>query len=244
MPTEILGYSRNEVVAILQDMIGNTSASLQNAIRTGISAWQMEFINMHDWSFTHNIPRCNPEPRLYTIPGQRCYSLSFGAQVVWSNNVESIVCLTPGGERKLIATTMQDARINDPGGISTGRPTFWFPLNMEEIELWPVPDREEEFVVEGKFEPSFISGNATDYALDIPYKYQDCFVQFCFVKALRRERDPRAKEEMMFFKEQLRIAITEDMRNLDSNLRMKTTNEQFVGANTFDLNFALWNYWN
>ena len=238
MPTRV-GYTRNEVISIVQDIVGNSSASFLNALKTGISAWQLEFYNLHDWNFS-----LDQKIFFNSIIGGVEYNvldLSFPEESIFNSNIESIVCITPGGQRKLIKATMDDIRTNDPGGISQGRPTYWYQLGFNVFGLWPIPNIVERFQVEGKHEAGFISGSDLDYGLNIPYKYQDCFVQFCLVKALRRERDPRVAQEMAMFKEQLRIAVTEDMRNLDSNLRVKTANEQFLNAGNFTLNFSLWN---
>lgn len=246
MPT-LTGYSRNEIIQIVLDMTGDGSSKFRNHMVQNFAAWQMEFFSLHDWNFAHNTPRCTPEPILRTIEGERCYSVpDIGSPTLNADQIESIVCISQGQGRKLTKTTLSEIRLNDPEGIQTGRPMFYFPLTMTEIELWPVPNVVEEFVVEGKFEANAAASftNITDFSpLDIPYKYQDCFLQFIFCKGLRYQRDPRQKDEILIFKDQLRIAIAEDMRNLESNLRMKTTNETIGPPGSYDINYRLWNYY-
>jgi hypothetical protein len=247
MPTFDLGYSRNELASIIKGMIGNQSAKLETYIYQGITAWQYEFYGLHDWTFAHSPAMCGPEPTLDTIVGQRCYPINdIGSPTILTNNIEIITCITPNSARVLQKGTLSSLRMTDPQGISRGKPTIWIPLTLTEIELYPIPNISETFVIEGKAEPSFISGIGpatqfpTDYPLNVPYKYQDCFLQFCFVKALRQERDPRLKEELLIFKDQLRGCIAEDMRQLESNLRMQTTNEHFGSNVPYDINARLW----
>jgi hypothetical protein len=245
MPVEGAGYSRNELTSIIMDMVGNQSGSFQASIYKGITAWQYAFYNLHDWTFAHSAPRCGPEPTLNTEVGVRCYDISnFGSPVIFTPNIEHITCITANAARPIEKGTLAAVRRSDPEGRTQGQPTLWIPLNMNEIEFYPVPNVSETFVIEGKAEPNFISGTGVsapaDYPIDVPFKYQELFLQFCFVKALRRERDPRAKEELLIFKSDLRDAIAEDMRQLESNLRMQTTNEHFGSGVPYDINARLW----
>lgn len=238
MPT-VAGYTRNEIISILSDMVGNNSVSFVNALKTGFSGWMLEFYNMHDWNFT-----LAGEVFFNSIIGGSQYnvlSLGFPEDFIFNSNIESMVCITPGGNRKLAKVTETQVRTWDPGEIAVGRPTVYYELGFNVFGLWPVPNIAERFKVSGKHEAPYIDDTSGNNSLQMPYKYQDCFLQYCFVKALRRERDPRAKEELMIFKEQLRIAITDDMRNLESNLRVQTANENFGSTGAYNLNYVLWN---
>jgi len=240
MPSATTGYTRNELINLVMSMIGSNNANLSSYMQSCMSGWQNEFFQMHDWTWSHNTARCGPSPVLDTIIGQRCYDItSIGNPIVLANNIESIVCITSGGGRKLVKTNMQDIRAVDPEGIQQGRPTFWCWLNMTEIEFWPIPDVAERFVIEGKFEPDFISG-ASDVTLQIPYKYQDCFKQYLYCNALQFERDPNFAPQLAVFQQKLKLAIDDDNRSLEENLRMKTVNEQITSPGIWDLNSRLW----
>lgn len=245
MATAGIGYSRNELSNSIMGMIGQQSAKLQDYIYRNITAWQYQFYDLHDWSFAHNNSRATLVPTLTTVIGQRTYRVdTMGSPIVLTSNIEFITCITPGFGRPLEDGTLRNFRMSDPEGRSRGRPTIWLPININTIELYPIPNVVESFIIEGKAEPNFISGIGAglpaDYALDVPYKYQDLFLQFCFIKALRFERDPRRKEELLIFKDELRSAIAEDMRHLESNARMMTANEYHGSGAPYDLNSRLW----
>ena len=238
MPTSSAGYTRDELITNVMSIIGSNNIALQSYLINQISALQNEFYQLHDWSFAHNSPRSAPTT-FSTVVGQRAYDLlTLGLNIV-TPNIASIVCITANQGFSLINTTLESVRVNDPSGIVVGAPTFWFPVTMTQIELWPVPNVVLQYVVEGKQESTYIS-DPSNIALSIPYRYQGCFQQYVLIHAMQYERDPRYADEFKVFQMKLQAAIREDMRLLETNLRMLTSNEVLASPGAYDLNQRLW----
>lgn len=242
MPTAAYGYTRNELINLIMSILGSNNAQLSNYIQTCFSNWQNEFFQLHDWTWSHNTSRNTPSPILTSVIGQRAYDLSFGspAPLVLNSNIETIVCITPGGGRKLFKVNTQDIRAADPQGNQQGRPIWYSMLDMGQIEFWPVPNVVEEFVIEGKFEPDFIDPSVTDSTIQIPYKYQGIFIQYLLIKAKQFNRDQTWKDEATIFSGMLKNGVAEDWRNLEENFRVKTVNEQISQPGVWDVNTRLW----
>lgn len=240
MPTALYGYTRNESINLIMSIVGSNNAQLSGYIQTCFSNWQNEFFQLHDWNWSHNTARSTPSPILTTVIGQRSYALNFGTPQVLNSNIESIVCITTGGGRKLFKVNTQDIRAADPEGIQQGRPIWYSMLDMGNIEFWPVPNIAEQFVIEGRFEPDFIDPNVSDTTLQIPYKYQGYFIQYILIKSKQFLRDQTWKDEAALFSSMLKNAIAEDNRNLEENFRIKTVNEQIQQPGVWDINTQLW----
>lgn len=238
MPTSSAGYTRDELIANVLGIIGNNNIGLQSYLVNQISALQNEFYQLHDWSFAHNSPRSTPVT-FSTVVGQRAYDLFTLGQNIVASNIASLICISPNSGQSLMKTTLEDVRVSDPAGIVVGQPTFWFPVTMQIIELWPVPNIVLQYVVEGKAESTFIS-DVSNTNLSIPYRYQGVFQQYVLIHAMQYERDPRYTSEFQIFQAKLNTAIREDMRNLESNLRLLTANEALSFPGAFDLNQRLW----
>lgn len=238
MPTAIVGFTRDEAINQIIDIIGNNSATFLTYLQTNITSWEYEFYYLHDWSFAH-VNGVADSVDLAVVANTSSYTLNTATigYEMDSLNVEAIYSQTSGNERKLIPTTLRDIRISDPKQASTGKAMFYAPYGRQGITLWPTPNANETLYIDGKIHGTELNSNIT---IPIPYKFQELFIQFCLTKALRRERDPRATSELQVFSNQLKYAIAEDLRYLESNLRMKTTNEEIFPPTQHDLNTRLW----
>jgi len=239
-PTAIVGFTRNQFIDNIVDTVGNRSATFRAQCETNITSWVLEFYAESDWGFTYK-NGVNDLFRFSTIAGQSTYVINtanFGFESE-TQYIESIYSQTAGQQRKLIKFTLQDLRVSDPGQIAQGWPQYWFPAGNKEVVIYPTPmaGTTETLFCDGKVIGQEINSNIT---LPIPYKFQDLFFQFCLVKCLRRERDPRRGEEKQSFELAKRSAIADDIRDEDSNLRFETVNEKLGPLIANNLNQRLW----
>ncbi len=241
MPTAVTGYTRNEFIAQLQDIVGNNSNTFLTQCQDNITAWVQQFYTAYDWNFCLK-NGVNDNFKFTTVSGQSTYTINTANFGFESNAtyIESIYSQNPGQTRKLIKFEIQELRTGDPGQIATGYPFYWFPVTEKEILIYPTPSAGtagETLYCDGKVLGLEINSNVS---IPVPYQKQDLFLQFCLYKCLRRERDPRTQEEYTFYKQLLSEAIQDDMRNEDTNLRVRTVNEQLGPGVPSDLNYRLW----
>ena len=239
-PTAITGFTRDEIISQLQDTVGNSSSSFQSALTTNITAWLYQFCKLADWSWLYKNGVAN-SLSFSTANGTSAYTMNTvtcGFELN-ATNIESIYSQTTGKKRKLIKLELNDLRTGDPGQDSTGDPYFWSPYGRQGIVLYPTPTTTETLYIDGKVHGAELTTNVT---LPVPYECQELFFQFCLTKALRRERDPRSKEELAIFGQMLKLEIAANMNEIESSLRFKTVNEALGNANPQDLNSRIWNY--
>lgn len=238
-PTAITGFKRDEVITQLLDTVGNSSSAFQGALETNITSWLYQFCKLADWSWLYkngvadamSFATANGTSK-YTMNTATCgYELN-------STNIESIYSQTTGKKRRLKKLELVDIRVGDPGQDSTGDPYFWAPFGRQGVLLYPTPTSIETLYVDGKVHGTELNSNVT---LPVPYECQELFFQFCLTKALRRERDPRSKEELAIFGQMLKAEVAANQQELESSLRMKTPTEAMGYVNPQDLNSRLWN---
>ena len=240
MPTAITGFTRDEVINQIIDIVGNSSSAFSVMLQNNITSWQYEFLGLHDWSFLRKNGVAD-SISFSTSNAVSKYTLNTATIIAEmdNTNVECIYSQTAGKERKLSKVELGEIRVGDPGQTADGDPYFWAPYGRQGIVLYPTPTGTETLYVDGKTHGTELH---TNVPLSIPYKYQDLFIQWCLFKALRRERDPRAREELQTFTGILKANISEDTREITSNLRVLTANEAIGTDADGDLNSRLWNY--
>lgn len=241
MPTPVTGFSRDEFIAQLVDIVGNYSQSFLTQCQNNITSWVQQFYTLSDWNFVLK-NGVNDNFKFVTVSGQSTYTINTANFGFESNAtyIESMYSQNPGQTRKLIKFEIQELRTGDPGQIATGYPMYWFPVTEKEVLIYPTPSSGtagETLFIDGKVIGQEIN---TNVQIPVPYQKQDCFLQFCLCKCLRRERDPRFADELAYFKELYAQAVADDMRNEETNLRVRTVNEQLGPGYPTDLNYRLW----
>lgn len=224
MPSSVAGFTRDEAISQIQDIVGNNSATFLSVLQTNITAWQYEFLGLNDWSFLMRTG-IHDGNVFFTVALQSNYTLNTATLGVEMNvtNVESLYIQNAGSARKLTKISTIELENFDPGQEApAGKPYYWIPSGRQKIVLYPTPSGIETVGVDGKIHGAELHTNIT---LPIPYQYQDLFIQWCLCKSLRRERDPRAAEEYRIFQGSLRAAIADDKRELQSDARMKFQDE-------------------
>jgi len=239
-PLPIVGFTRDQFIDNLVDTVGNTSASFRAQCVNNMTAWVEQFYAESDWKFTYKNGVAD-NFKFTSLPGVSTYTINtanFGFESD-ATYIESVYTQTLGQQRKLIKFELQDLRVGDPGQICKGYPNYWFPSGNKGVVLYPTPmsGQSETIYCDGKVIGQEINSNVV---LPIPYKLQDLFFQFCLCKCLRRERDPRRKEETQYYEIDKRKAISDDIRDEESNLRFETVNEKLGVAVPNDLNTRLW----
>lgn len=247
MTTAITGMQRQDIAAYLVEIVGNNSSAFRSHLDGLLTAWQYEFCNLHDWRFLHINGAAN-STYFTTVQGQFKYTLNTATcgLEIDATNIEALYLIKGIGTN---TETRRLRKVNIDGirlGLGTSaefqeKPLYWAPAGRQEVLIYPTPDNSTERIsIDAKILPSELSTDATQ--LVIPYQYQDLFMQFCLAKALRRERDPRASEEMVVAQQMLRLAISNDKRELENNDMWGDPNEALTPfPNGLTIDSAIWN---
>lgn len=247
MPTAITGLTWGDIYNQLIDIVGNSSSTFGSHLTTMKNAWQYEFCNLHDWRFLH-INGATDSVYFTLVQGQVKYTLNTATctKEIDAANVEALYLIKGVGTntetRRLRKVPLDQIRLGfGTGSEFQGKPLYWAPSGRQEVLLFPTPDNSTERVsIDAKILPTELVDTTSNLA--IPFQYQDLFLQFCLAKALRRERDPRASEEMVVAQQMLRLAIDNDKRDLESNDMIGTPNEALTPyPNGLTIDSAIWN---
>lgn len=238
VPTALTGFTRDQFITQIMDTVGNSSASFQSALESWITAWLYQFFKLTDWTWLHKNGVADGMS-FTTSNGVANYTMNTATcgYEINGTNIESVYIQTTGKARKLVKIDSDSLRTGDPGQEASSDPYFWAPFGRQGITLYPTPTATETIYLDGKIHGAELNSNIT---IPIPYECHEILFQWCLTKALRRERDPRAKEELAILGPMLKVEITANMLELESTLRMKTVNETLGAANPQDLNTRLW----
>lgn len=245
----LLGWTRLEIVNKVLDSLGRSNDGLlKSRLNEDINMAQLAFWKFHDWTFAYKQLNFVDNFRFVLVNAQFEYVLTtlqcnFEAR---TSDIDKIYLISNNNtyDRVLTKITSREYRTMDIGS-HTGPPEFWSPVSHNKIQFWPVPDaavvaQNTMAYMDGKVMPTFLSADG-QYS-SIPIEYQESFIQYLLVRALSRERDPRQVEEANIFQSMLRRDIEHNLRDTESNLRMKWAEEEFLpDYGRTDLLSKIWN---
>lgn len=245
----LLGWTRLEIVNKVLDSLGRSNDGLlKSRLNEDINMAQLAFWKFHDWTFAYKQLNFVDNFRFVLVNAQFEYVLTtlqcnFEAR---TSDIDKIYLISNNNtyDRVLTKITSREYRTMDIGS-HTGPPEFWAPVSHNKIQFWPVPDaavvaQNTMAYMDGKVMPTFLSADG-QYS-SIPIEYQESFIQYLLVRALSRERDPRQVEEANIFQSMLRRDIEHNLRDTESNLRMKWAEEEFLpDYGRTDLLSKIWN---
>lgn len=244
MPSATLGWTRDEIVTkVLDTMARPSDATLQARLQEDINFAQVRFWKMTDWRFAYKNGVADTF-RILMATGTSTYTLNtancgYEARVT---DLERAYFITTSFGKPLFKTDLRQIRLWDPARQSSGVPEYYAASAHNSIEIWPIPSSTvngEYLYFDGKVLPSFISTSGA-YPT-IPVEYQETFIQYLLVRAYSREGDPRQTTELQVFKDMLAADVRHDSKEVESNLRMKTAEEELQIANLWDGRTILWN---
>ena len=243
MPDSVNGYTKAEVIATVQDFVGNQSSTFQGTLSEKLTLWQHMFYKLHDWSFAHR-DGVGDDLSITLIADTKIYSLNTDeiGNEMRNRDVEKIYSQTSGKERVLHKVDLAKLRKMDPGDTVTGQPTHWAPVRHNQLKVWPTPtsdDLPDTLFVDGKVLGRDLDEDSDH--IDIPYDVQETFIQFVIWQILRRERDTRAAEEGQVFADMLRSSKSDDMRYLEENAQIQSAEEYYANVGVdMPFNNVIW----
>lgn len=246
MPSATLGWNRDEIVSKILDTLGRTGDStLQSRLQEDINFAQLTFWKFYDWRWgaTNGL---TDGVYLTLVTGTNTYTLNTSGITVEMRNtdVSKLYMTDATFARVLIKAELRELRTWDPGKTNQQCPEFYAESGNNSIELWPKPTSTVnglKIYVDGKRMPTFITTGAA-YP-DVPIEYQETFIQYLLVRALSRERNATATAELAIFKDMLKNDLQCDLKEIESNLRMKWPEEEYSIGNVTDTrDRAMWDF--
>lgn len=232
MPSDLYGFSGNEVVSYVQNWIGNQDSDFQSLVQQTLPLAEFRFCKVHDWSFLHK-----QNLSLTVASGTNEYALSVAnlGYYMAASDVESV--FSTANNRYLQKKTLDEIRRMDPNvgdGTSASAALAWAPVGDNTIVIYPPNFSDTTLKIDGKVKPSALS-TLTNYPT-IPYHRQDSFIQYVLALCLARENDDRANSMKAEAMELIKQDIQDDMRNLadSEDARIKHAAEAVSALVEFD----------
>ena len=224
------GFTGSDIVTRVQNYIGNTSSKFKTFVEQSLDLAQFRFAKSHDWNFL-----LKTGLSLTVTNGVPEYNLSIDSIGFYmaAENVETIYDETNGILVKRVDLN-QIRRLdsaNDDGSDQDGA-TLWAPAGDNRIRIWPPKIKSGTLKIDGKISPKSLSTNLPSFP-DIPYRYQEGFIELVLAMALDHENDNRATIQFAKAVTIIREDIKDDLRQLANvdNPRFKSMAEaRFDGA--------------
>lgn len=246
MPSTPAGFTGNEIVSRVQSFVGNYSDSFKTYIEQTLPLAEFRFCKAHDWQFLHKV-----NLSLAITNGTREYELSVAniGHYMAAEDVENIFHEEEGVYLRRV--DLQELRRFDPkndDGSATDTPSMWAPSGDNKIIIWPPSFETGTLKIDGKITPKGFSDGGSGMANlantpDIPYRYQESFIDYVISIVLDRENDERAPSKKVEALALIKEDIRDDLRQLSNtvNPRIHSMNENRsdgVGANLDALYFG------
>ncbi len=248
MPSATQGWNRGEIVDKVLDTLGRTGdIELETRLLEDINFAQLHFHKMLDWKYLRK-NGVQDGLSLTLVAGQGVYTLNT-AEIGFEmrvTDVDKIYSVNPQYASVLTRVDQREIRLTDPQLQQTSFPDCYAAVDHNRIQVWPIPSTSvngQILYIDGKVQPAFMTLDA-DYP-DIPIEYQEAFLQYLTILGYKRENDPRWKDLMAEFEKQLREDKQNDLREVESNLRMKWPEEELNGGRNSDAAATAWHrMWN
>lgn len=238
MPSDVLGFSGNEIVTYVTGWIGNTSSDFQTFVQQTLPLAEYRFCKLHDWSFLRKT-----NLSLTVVSGTNEYALSTATigYYMSAEDVETVFSIANNiylTKRTLNELRRIDPNVND-GNVSTAA-LVWAPSADNKIVIYPPLFSDVTLKIDGKIRPGALS-TLSNYPT-IPYHYQDSFIQYILSLALQRENDSRASMMKAESLSLIKQDIQDDMRKLGGSPddRIKHANESVSRIPQVDPLNMLW----
>lgn len=227
------GFTGNDIVTRVQNFVGNNSTKFKTYVEQSLDLALFRFCKAHDWNFMHK-----SDLSLAVTNGTAEYDLSVAniGHYMAAENVETIFDESNGIVAKRV--DLNQIRRLDPAdddGSDQDGVTLWAPVADNKIRIWPPNVKTGTVKIDGKISPVSLSTNLANFP-DIPYRYQEGFIELVIAMALERENDDRAPGQFSKAIAIIREDIKDDLRQLSNteNPRIKSMREarhDGIGAN-------------
>lgn len=226
LPSDIFGFTGNEIVSRVLAYIGNSTNDIQTYVENSLPLAEFRFSKVHDWDFLHKTALS-----FAVTNGVSEYDLTVASLGFYmaASDVESVYDETNG--RVLRKMTLKDIRRLDPkndDGDPDRMATHWAPIGDNRIKIYPPEIETGTLKIDGKITPSALS-TLTNFPT-IPYRYQESFIEYIIALALDRENDDRAAPKKQEAIELIRSDVQDDLMSQGDihDPRIRNINEAAV----------------
>jgi hypothetical protein len=235
-----LGYDGTEIIDRVVAFAGNKSGEFRDYVAKSLPFAIQRYAKMHDWSFLFQYNLA-----LTVTEGTNEYILnvaSIGFKMS-TDNVSKIYATERSRQVvKRDITRLRDDRTfyNSAGAPAIG-PKFWAEIGDSTIVFGPELFETQVLRVDGKVDTTAFETASAVWDLvsnpgaydgvfpEIPYKYQEAFVEYVTALALDRENDDRSSQKKGEALALVRRDISDDTRRSgdELSLRMHSLKEYF-----------------
>jgi len=238
-----LGYDGTEIIDRVVAFVGNKSDEFRDYVAKSLPFAIQRYVKMHDWSFLfkynlnltitegtneYELNEANIGFKMSTDNVSKIYSEDLNQQVI-----------------KMDITRLRDKQsfYNSAGAPANG-PENWAEIGDARIVLGPELFETGEVKIDGKVDTTAfedasalwnVGTNPTAFDAvfpEIPYKYQEGFVEYVIALALDRENDDRAQVKRGEAQTLVRLDIQDDLRRSGDELNIGfITLEKYFGRN-------------
>lgn len=227
-----LGYDGTEIINRTVAFVGNKTEEFRDYVAKSLPFAIQRYAKMHDWSFLY---KYNLELTITEGTSEYVLNVANIGFKMSTDNVSKIYSETLSQQvTKRDITRLRDDRshYNSAGAAANG-PRFWAEIGDSRILLSPVLFETGTVQVDGKidttaFETALATWNVTSApdAFDgvypeIPFKYQEAFIEYVISLALDREIDDRASQKKSLADALIRRDISDDTRRAGDELSLR-----------------------
>jgi len=227
-----LGYDGTEIIDRTVAFVGNKTEEFRDYVAKSLPFAIQRYAKMHDWSFLFRY-----DLALSVTEGTTEYVLNV-ANIGFKMSTDNISKIYSTDLNQQVTkrdiTRLRDDRshYNSAGAAASG-PRFWAEIGDSTILLSPELFETQVLRVDGKidttaFETAVAAWNVTSApgAFDgvfpeIPFKYQEAFMEYVISLALDRENDDRADQKKAQALALVRRDISDDMRRAGDELSLR-----------------------
>lgn len=229
-----LGYDGTEIIDRVVAFVGNKSDEFRDYVAKSLPFAIQRYVKMHDWSFLFKFDRT-----LTITEGTNEYELNIAniGFKMSTDNVSKIFSLVSGRQVvKVDITRLRDERrFYNVDSQPVLTPEKWAEIGDSRIVLSPELFEDGEIQVDGKIDTTALESasalwdigtNPTAYDgvfPEIPYKYQEGFIEYVTSLALDRENDDRTSPKKQLADALIKLDIQDDTRRAGDELGLRFT---------------------
>lgn len=226
-----LGYDGTEIIDRVVAFAGNKTDKFRDYVAKSLPFAIQRYVKMHDWSFLFKF-----DLTLTITEGTNEYDLNIAniGFKMSTDNVSKIYSTVNNRQiTKIDITRLRDERrFYNGGGSAITAPEKWAEIGDSRIVLSPELFVDGTLQVDGKIDTTAfedasalwnIGTNPTAYDgvfPEIPYKYQEGFVEYVTSLALDRENDDRTSVKKQLADSLIKLDIQDDTRRAGDELSL------------------------
>lgn len=236
------GFDGTEIIDRTVAFVGNTTDGFRSFVAKSLPFAIQRYTRFHPWSFLYkyNLP-------LAVTQGTNEYDLSV-ANIGFKMDTDSVTAIYNSTDNLQIPKVDMNKFRSTPSlynasGDPATAPKVWAEIGSNRILLGPELFTSQTIRIDGYIQTSNFETAAASYDIDsapdafdgiypeIPYEYQEAFVEYVIALALDHEIDDRANVKKALVRDLVAKDIEYDLRRQGDqiNLRFKTYQELFDG---------------